>query len=117
MQKIKLPIRLLSALLLHFGYRGISFSTRSRKYLISAPIFLPLHRSIMSQTKISATDISRTDAEWLDILTPQQFRVLREKGTEPPGFSEKTPGIFTKILHCRLYFTFYNTSYIRTARI
>ncbi|MCX5707424.1 MAG: peptide-methionine (R)-S-oxide reductase, partial [Candidatus Omnitrophica bacterium] len=28
--------------------------------------------------------ISRTGAEWKKILTPEQYRVTREKGTEPP---------------------------------
>ncbi len=29
------------------------------------------------------TKITRSDAEWRQILTPEQYRVLREKGTEP----------------------------------
>ena len=40
----------------------------------------------------------KTDAEWQEHLTPQQYRVLREQGTEPPGSSrlntEKRSGIF-----------------------
>jgi peptide-methionine (R)-S-oxide reductase len=40
----------------------------------------------------------KTDSEWRDTLTPQQYKVLREHGTEPPGSSplnvEKRDGIF-----------------------
>ncbi len=32
-------------------------------------------------------EISRTEEEWRRLLTPAQYRVLREHGTEPPGSS------------------------------
>jgi peptide-methionine (R)-S-oxide reductase len=42
--------------------------------------------------------VSKTDQEWRQTLTPEQFRVLREHGTEPPGASqlnrEKRDGTF-----------------------
>jgi peptide-methionine (R)-S-oxide reductase len=30
------------------------------------------------------TEITRSDSEWREQLTPEQYRVLREAGTEPP---------------------------------
>ena len=33
---------------------------------------------------MSRTRVRRTDAEWRALLTPEQFRVAREQGTEPP---------------------------------
>ena len=45
---------------------------------------LPSHVVIdLSQTKVQ-----RTDAEWKNQLTPMQFRVARQQGTEPPFQNE-----------------------------
>src|SRR5258706_16242898 len=32
--------------------------------------------------------IRKTDSEWRQILTPEQYQVARRKGTEPPGTGE-----------------------------
>ena len=32
--------------------------------------------------------IERSEEEWKKVLTPEEYRVLREKGTEPPGSGE-----------------------------
>jgi peptide-methionine (R)-S-oxide reductase len=46
----------------------------------------------------STAPISKTEAEWQKLLTPAQFKVLRQEGTEYPGSSplngEKRPGVF-----------------------
>jgi peptide-methionine (R)-S-oxide reductase len=43
-------------------------------------------------------EVARTDQEWRRTLTPEQFQVLRERGTELPGASplnrEKRDGTF-----------------------
>jgi peptide-methionine (R)-S-oxide reductase len=37
---------------------------------------------------ISDDKMPKTDAEWREVLTSEQYHVLREKGTEPPGTGE-----------------------------
>ena len=43
--------------------------------------------------------VSHSDAEWRRLLTPEQYRVMREHGTEAPGscalLQEKRPGKFS----------------------
>jgi peptide-methionine (R)-S-oxide reductase len=42
--------------------------------------------------------LKKSDEEWQETLTPEQYRVLRQHGTEPPGTSplndEKRDGVF-----------------------
>jgi peptide-methionine (R)-S-oxide reductase len=42
--------------------------------------------------------VTRTDAEWRSLLTPEQYAVMRRHGTEAPGscalLAEKRAGIF-----------------------
>jgi peptide-methionine (R)-S-oxide reductase len=40
------------------------------------------HEPIMKPTKVAAAKIVKTDAEWRDTLTPEEYRILRQKGTE-----------------------------------
>lgn len=50
------------------------------------------------QTAEKTFPVTRTDAEWRERLTPEQYRIMRAHGTEPPGscdlLYEKRPGAF-----------------------
>jgi len=45
--------------------------------------------------------VQRTEAEWRQRLTPAEYRVLRQAGTEPPGTGEYTNSTTTGVYHCR----------------
>jgi len=37
-------------------------------------------------------DLPKTDEAWRAVLSPNVYAVLRKSATEPPGYSESTPG-------------------------
>ena len=46
-------------------------------------------------------EVTRTDAEWRAMLTPLQYRVMREEGTERAGSSPLDKVYDAGIYHCR----------------
>lgn len=44
--------------------------------------------------------VSHTDAEWREMLTPDQFRVLRRQGTEPSFANEYWDNHADGLYHC-----------------
>ena len=50
--------------------------------------FLSFGLIAASRTGVAQSfEITKTEAEWKELLTPEQFAVLREENTEPPGAS------------------------------
>jgi peptide-methionine (R)-S-oxide reductase len=51
-----------------------------------------------AEVESSRAPLKRSEAEWKKLLTPEQYQILREEGTERPGTSalngEKRPGVF-----------------------
>ncbi len=45
--------------------------------------------------------VVRTDAQWREQLTPQEYQVLRQGGTEPPGVGEYTDTTTRGVYSCR----------------
>lgn len=47
----------------------------------------------------AAYEVTRTEAEWRELLTPEQYAVMRQHGTERPGtcalLREKRQGVFS----------------------
>jgi len=52
----------------------------------------------ISQSDQNEGKVVKTDAEWKKELTPEQYRILRQKGTEPAFtgkyWNSKTPGVY-----------------------
>jgi len=53
----------------------------------------------MSETT-STSKIQKTEAEWRELLTPEQFHVMREKGTERPFTGALVDNHDDGIYHC-----------------
>jgi peptide-methionine (R)-S-oxide reductase len=56
-------------------------------------------KSIPTKTNTMDNTVKKTEEEWKKTLSPEQYRVLREKGTEAPGTGEfndhKEKGFYT----------------------
>ncbi|WOO80911.1 peptide-methionine (R)-S-oxide reductase family protein [Vanrija pseudolonga] len=64
----------------------------------------PLHESHLPTEQETTADMSdkvqKTDSEWIAQLSPEQFRVLRQGGTERPGSSPLDKKFDAGTYHC-----------------
>jgi len=66
---------------------------------------IALSRYLSSRSEAQAIsaggfEITKTEAEWRKILTPEQFEVLRQQGTEPPLSSPLDKQFVQGTYHC-----------------
>ncbi|RDB23814.1 Peptide methionine sulfoxide reductase B2, chloroplastic [Hypsizygus marmoreus] len=71
-------------------------STQTSRFLSRRLFPSPSSQFLQCRTM---TSVQKSESEWRAVLAPEQFRVLRLKGTEPPGTGEydkhKAEGIYT----------------------
>ena len=64
--------------------------TRRKTFLLGATVAIALvatrglRRPSPAQAAQQSYEVTHTDAEWRKLLTPAQYNILRQQGTEPP---------------------------------
>src|SRR6185503_20185361 len=78
----------------HSPWRPMSYQTREEHFMtrrlflsqtLGVAVAMMLHRLAAAATQSGTIEkVVKTDDEWRKVLTPQQFSVLRQEGTETP---------------------------------
>lgn len=88
----------------HFKKVTILDKTNGMKKTLIGLLFLTLisnySYSQATKTKNMSEKVIKTDAEWKQLLTPEQYRILREKGTDRPGDGGYTSHFEKGTYHC-----------------
>jgi peptide-methionine (R)-S-oxide reductase len=75
----------------------------NRRLLMLAGAVLPMAGfSLLGRAEAEETfEVTRTEAEWRAMLTPAEYRVMREEGTERAGSSPLDKLYAPGVYHCR----------------
>ncbi len=82
------------------AFRGASFPGPAIRRAVTQAQEVPLNHPKTDSVQDPAEKIVRSDAEWRTMLTPQQYHVLREKGTERAFTGVLTENHETGNYHC-----------------
>lgn len=63
-------------------------------------LILCIHSVNAQNNKTMSKKVNKTEAEWKEILSPQQYKILREKGTDMPGEGGYTKHFEKGTYHC-----------------
>ncbi|MEM9972152.1 MAG: peptide-methionine (R)-S-oxide reductase MsrB [Pseudomonadota bacterium] len=72
-----------------------------RREFIAASTAFAVSAGMASPAMASKFEVTRTDAEWRAMLTPLQYKVMRQEGTERAGSSPLDKNYAPGMYHCR----------------
>ena len=70
------------------------------RYLFLLISLIAMQVAPAQETSSMDKKINKTEAEWKEILTPQQYYILRQKGTDMPGDGGYTQHFEKGTYHC-----------------
>lgn len=70
------------------------------RYLFLVLSLIAMQVAPAQETSSMDKKINKTEAEWKEILTPQQYYILRQKGTDMPGDGGYTQHFEKGTYHC-----------------
>lgn len=73
-----------------FSLLGLTSTLSFNKFITRSPRLI--HSTSLLSMSTKTGDVPKDIEGWRTKLSPDQFKVLRESATEPPGYSENKPG-------------------------
>jgi peptide-methionine (R)-S-oxide reductase len=81
--------------------KGIAMNRRSFTLLAGSGLAYGLFGAGRGSAQSETFEVTRTEAEWRAMLTPAEYKVMREEGTERAGSSPLDKVYDPGVYHCR----------------